>query len=278
MHRAVTTVIVVLALLCTASPADADSGGGYTRCDNESCEAQAIREHHEDGTGSSAPTDPLTLPCTYRPMDVPADHAVYSPDGTLVEVDGTGQWYERICTLQGFEVIRDAMYIHPANPVELREEARERLVFPTLPVTLNPARHQTVNFRSLLWVEPTTWAPVSATATVPGVSVTVAATPIHITWSMGDGGKVECNGPGVPYNPDKSEEDQDTSCSYVYRHSSAGQPGEVFRLTTTVQWALSWSVTGAAGGGTLGVVSRTSPAVDVRVVEVQAVNTASRDR
>lgn len=275
--RAVAQILVLVAasagLVVTAgaSPVAANAGYGFVGCDDGGCDADASNRQREDANGSKVADSDVT--CIHRPLSI-GDHEVYLPNGQLVEPDGTGEWFERICSRNGMEVSRRAEYLFGTSPAELRQQARERLVFPVLPAVLNPRTEQTVNFRTLLWIERSQWTPVSATAAVPGVVVTVTATPTRVTWSMGNGDAVECNGPGAPYDPNKSEAEQDTSCSYVYRHSSAGQPDDVYRLTTTVHWSLSWSVTGAPGGGSLGVASRTSAPVDVRVVEVQAVNTS----
>ncbi|MDP8927512.1 MAG: hypothetical protein M3O70_02780, partial [Actinomycetota bacterium] len=62
-----------------------------------------------------------------------------------------------------------------------------------------------------------------------------------------------------------------TECSYMYQHSSAEQPGEAYQVTATVEWEVSWSVTGAAGGGALPAMLTTSSTA-VRVAEMQALN------
>jgi hypothetical protein len=107
---------------------------------------------------------------------------------------------------------------------------------------------------------------------VPNESATVVATPLSVTWSMGDGSKVICRGPGVPYNPAEPPDSQHTTCSHTYRRSSAGQPGERYSVSATTTWALSWTATGAVtASGTLPPLQRTSTTT-VRVAEAQAIN------
>lgn len=269
-HLAISVPLwLAVVLLATASPAAAERGGGV-ECGRTVCDVIARSDGSQQSGGGGSPS---TVQCTYKPANLPPGTVVYSPDGTPIVVDGTGQWFDYDCVDGDGGHTGGMVYSKPKSAEDLRNEARARLVMPSLRPTLNPPGQQTVNFRSLLWVDQSAWRPASATASVPGLSVTVAATPTGVTWTMGDGGTVECVGPGVPYDPAKSEADQDTSCSYVYRHSSAGQPGDVFALKVTVHWAISWSVTGAPGGGPLAGVSRTGESVDVRVGEIQAVNT-----
>lgn len=286
MHRALAAAIVCTAVLtATTGSAFADGGGVFAQCSDDGCDLGASHQGFELGPPSS--TGQPVIHCTYRPLEVPLDYVAYNLDGSPVVVDGTGQWFERICTEDGVgEVSRESVYVHPANPIELRDEARQHLVFPQLQVHLNPAREQTVNFRSLLWIAASDWAPVTATAAVPGVTVTVTATPVRVCWYMGDGpgldehrpcpgqaATVTCEGPGTPYDPNKSEDQQDTACSYIYRHSSSGEPGDAYQLRIKVEWSLSWSAAGAPGGGTLGTAWSTSTPTSVHVVEVQSVNT-----
>ena len=77
---------------------------------------------------------------------------------------------------------------------------------------------------------------------------------------MGDGTRVTCRSGGDAQ-----------SCSHTYRWPSAGQPDTAYRVTATVTWHATWTVTGAAGGGDLGTLSR-SVTVPVRVGELQALN------
>lgn len=157
------------------------------------------------------------------------------------------------------------------DPVLLAEQARERLPLQAPAVATSPdaGQEQLVGVSTWLWVAGG-WAPQTAVASVPGVSVTVLAEPVRVSWVMGDGGTVVCDGPGRPFDRRLPEVAQSTDCSYAYARSSAGQPGERFTVTATVTWRVSWSATGVAGGGDLGEVTR-SASVPLRVAEGQAV-------
>ncbi len=131
---------------------------------------------------------------------------------------------------------------------------------------------QLVNLATFLWLPAEQWQPASASASAGAVTSTVTATPMRVIWDMGQGDSVVCDGPGVPYRPDLSDEDQPSDCHFTYRASSAGQPGQAFEVTATVEWETTWTVTGAPGGGNLGTVSRSS-STSVQVAEIQTINT-----
>lgn len=93
-----------------------------------------------------------------------------------------------------------------------------------------------------LWtrVAPTTWGPNSATAAVPGLSVTARANASKIVWSMGDGHSVTCNNPGTPYDGVYGKQPS-PRCGFAY-----STPG-VYTVTGTTYWHVTW-----AGGGQTG--------------------------
>lgn len=154
------------------------------------------------------------------------------------------------------------------HPLELAERAADELVLAEPVVRFNPAGDQIVRVPSWLWVEGG-WAEQSASASAGPVTSTVIAVPQRVRWSMGNGDQVVCEGPGRPYEPRFAETPEATDCKYTYRNSSAGQSGDAYQVTATVEWSLTWAATGAPGGGDLGVVEMTT-AVPVRVSELQA--------
>lgn len=216
--------------------------------------------------------------CVYERLTLPPGERVYDPDGTAYEADGPGGWYVRSC--QGPDGRQDAygvVFVPDAvDPLTLAQEALRRLPLPLPSVGTSPPpdRDQVVHVPTWLWVEDA-WAPVSATASVPGVSVTVTAVPDSVAWEMGNGDSVVCDGPGTPYDPSRPDAEQSTDCSYTYTASSAGQPGERFTVTATQRWRVTWTAIGVAGGGDLGTVSR-STQFTLRVAEGQALVTEGR--
>jgi hypothetical protein len=155
----------------------------------------------------------------------------------------------------------------PAELVALEAAQQVPLVAPH-PRTSPPDADLLVGLPTWLWIDPAAWQPFTATAAVPGVSVTVTATPTRVVWDMGDDEQVTCSGPGTPWDP-AGGDDQRTDCSYTYRWVSAHRPDGVYHASATVQWAVTW---GASTGetGTLADASRTT-ALDLTVTERQAV-------
>lgn len=154
---------------------------------------------------------------------------------------------------------------------QLREEAvgRLELLHPT--VAMNPTGDQVVHVETWLWIDEGGWVPQSASVTAGGVTATVTATPRRVVWDLGNGDVLVCDGPGTAYDPGRGADEQSSDCAYAYAHSSAGQPGDAYQLTATVEWDVAWAVSGAAGGGALPAMS-TSTSVPVRVAEMQALN------
>ena len=189
-----------------------------------------------------------------------------------------GTWYEKRCggAFRGVYWIPDgaAGPGRPAvDPRVLAEEAYRYLPLPEPAVRMNPpvGRNNLVRLKTWLWVDPSSWGERTSTASVPGVTVTARARPVKVTWGMGNGDRVVCNGPGTPYDTSRPAASQSTTCGYEYRHTSAAEPGQAYTVTATVEWEASWSASGVAGGGALPAVRRTTT-VRIPVMEVQSLN------
>ena len=286
----------------TPSPAcdlDAGSGGGSAppRSDQADPDVSGPREGGSADTAAQ-PVDGVR--CSYVISDyappggglVPAFSTSERGPGAAVvrvatfvrqqqpEPGEDGAWYLWRCSGDGF---RDSLYRPPVwipdgeqapgaegpSPAELAAQARERLRLPDPAVAASPVGDQLVNLPTWLWLDGD-WAPIEATASVPGVSVTARAVPESATWVMGDGTEVVCRGPGTPYAPCADAASQSPDCGHTYRLSSAGEPGEMFTATVTVSWTVTWS--GAGDGGTFPDLTTTAEAA-FRVAESQALVT-----
>lgn len=121
-----------------------------------------------------------------------------------------------------------------------------------------------------LWTPVTaaTWGPASATASVPGLSVTATATAEKITWNMGDGNSVTCHNPGTEYKASFGRATSPT-CGYDqgYQVSSSTRPGGRYTVTGVTTWQVTW-----VGGGQSGdlTVTRTS-STTIAIEELQVV-------
>ncbi len=159
----------------------------------------------------------------------------------------------------------------PPAPAVLARQAVNQLVLAGPRIETSPNAEQLVDVPTWLWVAQSAWVPVSATASVPGESVTATARPSSVTWTLGDGTTIVCQGPGTSYTPRGDPSAPSPDCGHTYRQSSAGQPGLVYAVSATVTWGVTWEGGGQRGG--LPALSTTSTAT-LRVAESQAINTS----
>jgi len=146
-----------------------------------------------------------------------------------------------------------------------------RLANPVIQSSPAPGALQLTRLPVWLWIAPAAWQPQSATAQVPGESVTATATPVSAAWSMGDGTTVTCHGPGTPYSGGNPAAASPT-CGHTYQRSSAGQPAGAYQVTVTITWDITWTATGGAGGALAPL--HTIGAAQFQVAESQALNTS----
>lgn len=158
-------------------------------------------------------------------------------------------------------------------PVEaVVQRAVKQLVLPKPVIRTNPDadRTQVVHVPTWMWVDRSTWDPVSASAEVEGLKVTATARPQRAVWSMGEGGSVVCRGPGTPYSDSYAPKAASPDCGYTYHRASIGVPGGAFTVSVRVTWDVEWH-----GGGQGGVVPGLVMTASRRLVvdEVQAIVT-----
>src|SRR5581483_10356370 len=185
-----------------------------------------------------------------------------------------GAWYRRICYHENGTSTGTIHWVNDrVDPAALAQQAADRVPIPLPGVHVNPSPSEgaVVGVPTWLWVDPAAWRPVTAQASAGTVTVTATAAPRRVVWDMGNGDRVICDGPGTAYDPSRPGDEQSTDCSYTYRRSSAGAAGDVYTVTATVVWEVTWSVTGAPGGGSLGTSPR-SESIQLPVKEIQAVN------
>ena len=204
----------------------------------------------------------------------------YQPPASVDQHSGqAGAWYLVSCTSGTFAGTAGGIVWVPAGsaaplpaPEVLARQAVNQLSLPGPQVVTSPPpdRMQLVNVPTWLWLDQGAWTSVSATASVPGESVTATATPMSVTWVLGDGSTVECAGPGTPYVAGGDPAAGSPDCGHTYSRSSAGEPGGAFVVSATVSWGVSW-----AGGGQAGTLPglTTTSSVPLRVGESQAINT-----
>ncbi len=136
----------------------------------------------------------------------------------------------------------------------------------------SPPTDQLVGLPMWMWVSGDALGVKSDSVTAGTVTVTATAKATAVVFDMGDGHSVTCTDPDATKDPTSVRK---TSCSYTYPRSSAPRAdhaGEAYTITARVTWAVNYTVAGAAGGGPLPAITRTTTAT-VRVAEQQVLNT-----
>ncbi|MFD7712127.1 hypothetical protein [Streptomyces sp. NPDC059786] len=77
--------------------------------------------------------------------------------------------------------------------------------------------------------------------------MTATARPQKAVWSMGEGGRVVCRGPGTPYSDSYSPKESSPDCGYVYRRASLTAPGRAYTVSVQVTWDVEWRGAGQSG-------------------------------
>jgi hypothetical protein len=142
------------------------------------------------------------------------------------------------------------------------------------PADRTPNGFAYVRISTFFWVEQAQgqWAPVTATAALPGLSVTVTAAPERLVVDTGDGETLDCPGapPALPIGADPTGFD---GCEHVYRDSSAmAADGATFPVTASIVWHATWQASNGQAGD-LGRLTTTSAPRDLAVAEIQSVVT-----
>ncbi len=276
-RRVIAGVACVTALLATAPTVARADGTGDAFSDGTQVGADAGKDGGTGGGGGSKRSGGHAK-CTYERLDADgqatADQIAAKGWGPPRGA-GPGTWYRKVCTDANGQSSATVVWVpaRAVDPAQLAEQASDRAPIPLPDVHLNPPEsgEQVVNLETWMWIDPSAWQPVSATASAGGVTVTASAQPESVRWAMGNGDVVTCAGSGTPYDLNRPSREQHTDCSYVYRRSSASAPGGTFTATATATWHVTWTAAGAAGGGDLGSVSRNAT-FTVRVAEIEAVN------
>ena len=257
-RKLLTVTFAVMAIVLVPSAAFAD-GYGDVNCDLTPNDPQCnIVVIDPSGGGGGDGRGPLTcklggevVPCYSDAWGwLGTDGCYYGKDGGGFLPDG---WYIKTCydpATGNLTFGGTAFLTNPPTTLGIMvERALSRLTFPKPVIVSNPRidKPQVVYVPVWWWVQPGLWKVHTATASLPGISITARAEPTKITWHAGDGSSKVCNGPGTPWTgsaPSLSESD----CSHTYTTTSRGAPGGKFTLRAVVTWHITWS--GAAEAAT----------------------------
>jgi hypothetical protein len=262
-------VIAAGALVLLASPAAAESDGWVgVDPDSDSVEVGAGTEEDipgapDDGgsAGAGAGTDddggessvPAGMCPNYEYELVDSDSGTYKGASAGERPSEEHMLMGRWCrnphtgtTQVGAEwVLVDEDGNPTLDPRVLAQQAVDSLQLPKPQIAASPEASQLVRLPVWLWLEGTSWESQSASASVPGLTVTAEAVPAVATWDMGDGTTIECDGPGTVWTKAAGAEAESPDCGHVYEQPSA----EELPVSVVITWEVSWS-----GGGESGTV------------------------
>lgn len=278
----VTVGLLVISACVGVSPTGANADGldhattdvTATRTSEGNTHVRASQQLGE--AGAPVRSSGGTISCTYIDVGEELDPHGYGgvngqlagfvPASELVE----GWWYYVACSYDGMPGEGRFFQYEPGQlPIDTGALAAEAaatltIAYPT-PHT-SPARHQRqlVGLPTWLWIDTDGFDAASATASIPGLSVTATATPTSITWDLGDGtDPVTCTDAGTPYDPNRPDDAQTTDCSHTYQHHGT------HTATVTTTWTTTWSATNGESGTLPGTTRTTSFELDV--IQRQAV-------
>jgi hypothetical protein len=148
------------------------------------------------------------------------------------------------------------------DSVALAQSLLSRIPLPEITIGVNPSTGL-VALPSWFWVDGYDGAPITASASLGGVTVTVELTPDGYRWRFGDGGELATQSLGRRY-PERSD------LTHQYEQSSL-QAGGAYTVRLEVTFRVRFLVSGG-GAGELPPITRTYTA-DYRVQQAQAVLT-----
>lgn len=267
--RTATVVAVALATIGLSLCGTARADIVYSN-EKDTVTVGRVDQRRPAAVSSSWEADPVYKDCQTKPLSLtPVAHTTnvlatfFLPP--LAPVDSVWQSCIRIADNQRVTWMVDpATGVQEVDPLTMMiDMARATIVIPLPAIATSPPLGGTQLVGLPLWFWSQSHFPVSVTATIPGLSATLTATPGPLHIDMGDGTSFTCSGGGTPYDPNRSYRDQSTDCAGTYdRHGP-------YTATATVVWALSWVATNGQSG-TLPSVTRQA-SVDLNIRQAQAV-------
>jgi hypothetical protein len=213
--------------------------------------------------GVSTPTGVTCTPWTLfdgSPFGVPAG------DPTVV---GSQQQtvYFRVCG-----AITQYVFVGPHNPEDVAKVAYDKVasLVPHPEVGFSPPIDKMiVNFETWLGVTPS--APITASASIPGLSATVTARASGIEWDTGS--RVAGDTTMINCEPWGSTDSAQGGCAWTPAYPSVakvtGTTDQRYHGTVTIVWQVTWAASNGASGA-LGDLRTTTP-VAMGVQEVQTI-------
>lgn len=135
----------------------------------------------------------------------------------------------------------------PPDPAELAQQAVATMQLQAAGIGIVP--HDVpgsigiIGLPTYMWVDdesPSTWGPITRTASSGPFSVTATGRVVQIDWDMGDGSVVMCRTPGTEYQ-DAFGDAPSPDCGHTYT-----EQGD-YAVTATSYWVIEWVGLGQSG-------------------------------
>ncbi|MFB7454010.1 ATP/GTP-binding protein [Streptomyces sp. NPDC056194] len=286
LRRAAAAAGVLLAAVLTPAAHAEGPGGGV--CEGADMDVQVCAEDSttvpgsSGSSGSSGTTTPAGTSsggtakpaCTYTRLDPQPPPENLAWEG---KTEKDGALYQVECPDSGRVGVTFIPTGGGAPVPRIDPEAVARQAVDSMrldgPAVASPCSAGTYVIGMPMWMwttpSPSTFGPLSASATAGGVTVTATAHVTSVRWEMGDGTTITCHGPGTRYTPDQGKA-MSPDCGHRYERASYDGPDERYQGSATSTWTIGWKAPALGDSGTLTETRRTP--FTVRVVEVQALN------
>lgn len=268
---------------CTEFVCDEDDGDVVITPSDPGSPGEPGNEDTGDTGGSVGPATCTlggkTIPCTNENGIWSAAYGCYlqlAPGGGGPPPAGhpDGAWYW--CIAPGAtNTVRTIWLDDPPaelpSPAEVAQTAVERMDLESIEIGIvpedEPGRIGLVGLPVWMWVEqpmPSTFGPITKSATAGSVTVTATGRVDHINWDMGDGNMVTCTTEGIPYE-DRFGDQDSAECGHRYATTSWDEPRHRFTVIATAYWIVEWAGGGQGGSIPIEHTSQTQ----IRVGELQ---------
>ncbi len=268
--KAAICLSALLTVLSVAVPANAGDITQTATADRDSVVVGRVEVARPALLTTGKESDPVYRDCTVMPLELSpfidntdSFSAIFNP----VSPTETMAWQYCVRIADNQEVawiIDTAVGEIEVDPLTMMiEMARATINIPLPAIATSPPVGGTQLVGLPVWFWSNTHYARSVTASIPGLSATLTATPGDLVIDMGDGTTLTCPSGGIRYDPALSHRDQSTDCSGPYdRH---GQ----FTTTATVVWALTWTASNGQSGTLPPVVRRSTTVLNIQ--QAQAV-------
>ncbi|KQU67965.1 hypothetical protein ASC58_10185 [Phycicoccus sp. Root101] len=135
----------------------------------------------------------------------------------------------------------------PPDPQVLARQAVARMNLRAINIGIVPESGAgnvgIIGMPTWMWAQnpgATTWGPQTQSATAGGFTVTATAKAQRTVWTMGDGAKITCTGPGTAYADSYGKQSSPT-CGHTYTRQGT------YTVRATTYWVVTWVGIGLTG-------------------------------